>query len=201
MKLNIRHTFTHRKCTLEVIFMCHEHWKTWHLAHNIIQCIQFWFWQHQDRYFVAVIDGNYRGLTIFLSWQWYFTHIIREVRELLLTITFLIIFIYIFIYIFFNTGEPWVIFFEITMAHLQTLKILNSVIYNGNNFYTPLFFSQFSSVTAKSPTLFHIWNYFLSWHHNRCSATVLFSMSVTFGLPILVRFPSNPCFICRYPCF
>ena len=26
-------------------------------------------------------------------------------------------------------------------------------------------------------------------------------MSVTFGLPILFRFPSNPCLICRYPCF
>ena len=29
---------------------------------------------------------------------------------------------------------------------------------------------------------------------------MLFSMSVTFGLPILVRFPSNTCFILRYPC-
>ena len=32
-------------------------------------------------------------------------------------------------------------------------------------------------------------------------ATVLFSMSVTFGLPVLVRFLSNTCFICQHPWF
>ena len=32
------------------------------------------------------------------------------------------------------------------------------------------------------------------------NAYVLFFMLVTFGLPILVRFSSNPWFICQYPC-